>query len=420
MDSMENLPATLVEHVISHVTKLYPVVPFDNEPTRPFLIHEVERFIQSAFINWAGGPGYPFGVDYATNQQVVENNYPELVLSVVHLLEQWRDVDPEEVKHMTSHEHFVRGLYFPFRVFVKKEPHNLKKVREKRWRPILSESLVVSIAYGVLYQDMIQVEIAQCDTLPSKPGMGLDQSGLAAIWKYVQNMATSTDVISDDVRRWDWSVRSFLNMMVTEIHARQRACKGTLWHRMMLNADWCQQNALIVTSGGQVLELLIPGGIKSGGRLTACGNSKKRKTLQVIVSMLNTGTFGASACMGDDCVETYCGDLQKHLSTYKALGFDITDPLPAKIGQPFDFCSHYFTTEFAAEPTQWARTFYRLLSKQKTVEDYESWQREMRNLSGVVGPTTLEHLEEVLVWAQWHSTLGQAQIKLLTDGIQSF
>jgi hypothetical protein len=362
-------------------------------------------------MNWNGSPGYPWASEYATNRKLIEENYVEFVIAVVDMLELWRDTPLEKVRAMDGRQHCASRLFDPCRVFVKDEPHPLRKFVTKKMRLVISVSATVSVAMGVLHQRQNDAEIRNHATCPSKPGMSTTQQGIAQIWDFVQDGCKFGPVVSDDVAAWDWSVLLSLIDMETDFAVLLQRCKGTQWENMIRVAAYCLAASLLVLSDGRMFMLLQPGGVRSGGRKTASGNSHMRHLLSAMVQyLIKSNSIGHfAAAMGDDCVERLSGDIETFRRTYLQLGFTLTDLLGSSAGEPFEFCSHLFVDRETAIPTQWARSLYRLISKPYDRVEYFAWLDEMRHLSDSRAMIKLDHLVDFLTWVRWLPTPITAQ-----------
>jgi hypothetical protein len=388
----------------------YPTTEFPCDPTKDFLVREVEDFLRGSHVNWTASPGCPWAIEYSTIRDLVRNNYVEFVISVVDMLILWRDTPYEVVRNMTAVEHVQSGLFDPCRVMVKDEPHPMRKFESGKMRLVMSVSATVSVAMAVLHQRQNDAEVAANARCPAKPGMGLNQEGIRDVWEYVESKTGDRSRASNDASGWDWGVILASIMAETDLTIVLQRCRGTLWENMIRNASYLQAASLFVLSDGRLYALLLPGGVRSGGRKTASGNSHMRHLYSEAASFLSNkileGHFAAA--MGDDCVEGLIVDEETHVNLYKRLGVTLTDFLVGKRGDPFEFCSHMFYGPDVAIPTQWARTLYRLISKSYNQVDYEQWLDEMRHMSDPRSSTRLDDLVEFLRWARWLPTPVEA------------
>lgn len=389
---------------LEEIASKYPSTSFPGLPTRTVLVGMVESFLNGPAMNWEGSPGYPWATEYVSNRALIEGNYVEFVIAVVDMLERWRDTSHDDVRAMDGRHHIENGLFDPCRIFIKEEPHASRKFDSGKMRIIISVPATVSVAMGVLHQHQNDAEILMHHDIPAKPGMSTTDQGIAQVWDYIQKETATGPAVSTDVATWDWSVLMWLINLETDLTTLLQRCRGTPWERMIQNAAYCLAASLFVLSDGRMFSLLEPGGIRSGGRKTASGNSHMRHMLSAVVQRLITTntTNHFAAAMGDDCVERLSGTVEEFKAAYQRLGFTLSDILVSGKDLPFDFCSHLFVDRHTAIPSSWARTFYRLIAKPYTEEDYETWLNEMRHLSDHrAGGIQLCDLVEFLRWARW-------------------
>jgi hypothetical protein len=401
--------------VLEEVVKQLPRVPYLNDPTNEYLQWKIENFLAGSHMNWQGSPGYPFAMKWQTNADMIKYDYHDFVVAVLDLLIKWRDTPHEEVAALSAEEAYLRGLYWPQRLFVKREPHSDKKLLEGRLRLIQHESIVVSVAHAILLQDLLDVMIANHSNSPIKTGMGLDQQGIGEIWRWVQKMAESCDLISCDVSCWDWTVAFWLLLFAIEVYIELRHARGSLWERMLRNGLTLQPGAIVVLSDGRAYVKGEPTGVTSGGRSTAAGNSVMRISLAQFrdytpAASLYERSPPVHAAMGDDDIESLpVGGIPALLERYEQLGFRITDILQVTKGGKFDFCSHLFLDENTAIPQSWQRTIYKLLNRKFSDEDLQAWLYEMRHLSDPRSLIKLVDLVDFLHWVGWLPTPDYAQ-----------
>jgi len=393
--------------VVASVASRLPCVPFDDAPTDEELVRLTEKFLAGSHVNWAGGPGYPFQTRWATNREVIEFDYVEFVSCVVSLLQMLRDVPEEHLQTLDALTAYLGGLAWPERVFIKNEPHSEKKMTEERFRLIISDSFVVSTAHAVLLQPWLDAMVDSHASIGAKPGMGLNQLGIEQVWDWVQKAAEVHHVLnSNDVSMWDFSVQMWLLDMSSDVYVLGRKAEG-LWKRMIKNAYTLHPDALIVLSDGRTFRKIRKGGVSTGSRATAAGNSVQRLCLQEVkycaVGLPIIPTAGAA--MGDDCVESLLPEGEpQQVAAYARMGFKLTDLMVVKAGTPFDFCSHLFVSRTVAIPTAWQRTLWRLLQRPYTAEDFQAWLFEMRHLADPRASTPLWLLVDFLHWIGWLPT----------------
>jgi hypothetical protein len=346
-------------------------------------------------------PGYPFVGIGKTNEEVLEKASEDVICAVLQRMDLLCKVSTMmSLTGLTAEELVQLNYCDPVKLFVKSEPHSLKKIQQKRWRLIMSVSLVDQIVERLLSTTQNKAEIAVWEELPSACGSGLSDYSIAKIWElYGSRHAAETDISG-----WDWSVPGWLMDMEAEARIRLIENQNHPGFQDFSNAmrarTYCETLCVFVLSDtGELVAQRIRGKRCSGSFNTSSGNSRMRFMLAILV--------GASwaVCMGDDAVEEFVEGAESKYDDYGFITKMYTERLP---GQGFEFCSTWFK-DGVGYPMQWGRTLYRLLSKPKCFEFYLQFVFEMRhlpNLQQVVDflvHTGYATQEEI---SQWNDDLG--------------
>lgn len=248
----------------------------------------------------------------------------------------------------------------PVRVFVKNEPHNRAKLRERRYRLISSVSLVDQIIERLIFGPQNKVEIANWTHIPSKPGMGLSlDSQRKALWDEVSYNHTQHPAAEADISGFDWSVQSWELWADLAIRIYLGGFRGKL-KRLALGRYYCFMNSVFQLSDGTLIAQGLPGLMKSGSYNTSSTNSRIRCLMAELI--------GSPWCiaMGDDSVEGYVPGAQE---LYKKLGHSCKEYIPCDSTQAgklikFNFCSHEISAT-KAWLTSWPKTVFRFLYSPK-------------------------------------------------------
>lgn len=248
------------------------------------------------------------------------------------------------------------GLCDPIRLFVKNEPHPIKKIEEGRFRLISSVSLVDQLVERLLFGPQNEAEIAQWQSVPSKPGMGLSQKWQqSALWNDLANKHRVAPAAEADISGFDWSVQKW----ELEADVCIRIERGKFPERMRkaaLNRFKCFSNAVFQLSNGELIEQGLPGLMKSGSYCTSSTNSRIRCLMAELIE--------APWCiaMGDDSVE---GFVENAREKYDLLGHTCKDYVPCATSgnelKEINFCSHSIGENHCFLQT-WAKTLFRFLS----------------------------------------------------------
>lgn len=253
-------------------------------------------------LEWNSSPGYPYCLNTPTNRILFsagEEGVPDpSALEQVYLLVQERLAD------RTSD---------PVRLFIKPEPHSIRKLEQGRYRLISSVSVVDQIIDHMLFGDMNEVMIKNHVFLPTKPGWVPYVGG----WKFVP----MRKMVSCDKSAWDWTVKPWL--IECELELRIRLCENMTpeWKEL---AIWRYERLFFentfVTSGGLFLKQKQPGVMKSGCVNTITSNSLMQVLLHLRVAHERGVHLGEFWAMGDDVMqELQDDDYFELLSQYCSL-----------------------------------------------------------------------------------------------------
>jgi len=309
-------------------------------------------------------PGYPYTVLGANNGMVLEQ-YGSFIWQSVS--RQWNAAIAlgEEVFSLGPSEPVRAGVCDPIKVFIKDEPHKLSKITSGKLRIISGCSLVDQIKTRLLCKRQNKSEIANWESTPSKPGLGLHDDGLLIIEQVAREFFKHGKVAETDVSGWDWSVKDWELSMDAEARRRLAgARKGGLFDFLLRVHAHCVANSVFVTPDGCMFEQTIPGKQLSGDYNTSSTNSRMR----VMASMLARVWSGRDplvdgrvcvAAMGDDSFEVSFAGLQEQLN---AMGHVVRFVKENEVVEGLAFCSQIFDGQGGAYPEDPSKTVYRFLS----------------------------------------------------------
>nr|UHS71660.1 MAG: polyprotein P2ab [Sobemovirus sp.] len=300
-------------------------------------------------------PGVPLSLIGTTNGVVLDTSMTLVVEAVWARLEALAQV--ELSPDVTPPELIKLGLCDPVRLFIKQEPHPLRKVRTGRLRLISSVSLLDQLVERVLFGYQNNLEISQWKHCPSKPGMGLtlkEQSD--ALWDELTYKSTLAPAAEADISGFDWSVQHW--ELKAEVEMRIRLGDfGELAAKAARNRFVCLANSVFQLSDGTLISQGLPGLMKSGSYCTSSSNSRIRCLMAKII--------GSRWCiaMGDDSVE---GWVDNAVEKYHALGHECKEysACDREYGdgnvtlKRVNFCSHQLS-ENSCYLTTWDKTLFR-------------------------------------------------------------
>jgi len=247
------------------------------------------------------------------------------------------------------------GLVDPFKLIAKNEPHTIEKLEDGRVRLVCSVSVVDNIIEMLLDKPQNLAEINMWKLLPLKPGMGLHDEGLEALFNYVKQIAAICRLAEADISGWDWTMQWW--EMVAEHQGRLElnGGAGTIWDILRFAHVYCMARKVFVLADGEMIEQLTPGVMASGRYNTSRGNSYIRALDHLLVVDLSDDPDKVSMeinstvmVQGDDSVEQFVIDgqqiyrdaLGKSCKMYNLVTSD-----------NFNFCSTQFCGSYEGYPT---------------------------------------------------------------------
>lgn len=329
-----------------------------------FRLRQAIDFVIDHKVIMDSSPGIPFMRQAPDNKRLFERHRALVVEAVV---ERMGTLSERDYRNLRPADLVRRGVCDPVKIFIKNEPHSLRKIAAKQYRLISSVSVIDQVCERLLYGPQNEAEIALWRECPSKPGIGLDDKGLADVWKYIKPRLH--EAAETDIRHWDWSVQWW--ELEWEVQARYVLAQGRdpLYLRMMLNRVWAEANCVFCLSDGRMFSQMRPGKRCSGSYNTSSGNSRMRWALARLIGCEWAIT------MGDDCVEQFVEGAQ---AEYLRRGH------PSKMYKrcetdSFEFCSMQYV-EGKAFPLNWGKMFYRLMNKSRLTElDFVQFRQELRH-----------------------------------------
>jgi hypothetical protein len=285
----------------------------------------------------------------------------------------------DSIDNMSPSQLIQEGLCDPVKLFIKKEPHNLKKIVTGKLRIIASVSLVDQIVTRVLCMKQNKAEIKEWKMCPSAPGMGLNDDSLCVIWETAEIMGQHGTVCETDVSGWDWSMKPW----ELEEDAKLRALlageePGSLFGRLLRSHAHIVCNSVFVIGDGEMLAQTIPGGQLSGDYNTSSTNSRGRAIASLAArwkaQVFRPMPLMGIKCMGDDSFEIFFQGLVEGL---EAIGHTIKMCVQRPNLKNFEFCSQKFLGRGRAYPVTATKTLFRFLSHNPADPKYAEYRAQL-------------------------------------------
>lgn len=321
-------------------------------------------------------PGVPLSKLGSTNALVLASHEPlvrdlvcESLLRAVEMGDEVFELSPLDLVRY--------GIRDPVRLFVKDEPHAEKKFRSGKMRLISGVSLRDQLKERVLGRIQNSHEIAEWETCPSKPGIGLDDDGLLAMADTFSSMLSRGGLCATDVSGWDWSVQGWELWADAECRYRLARGAGDLYHFLLRVQAYCVANSVFVLPDGRMISQDIPGVQLSGSYFTSSSNSRMR-VLASLVARLQAGHRLSGpldiVAMGDDCVEKLMEGVKEEL---EKLGHVTKDAVVWRKLEGISFCSHVWHKEGLAHPESPLKTLCRYFSHPPNSASYLDWYTQL-------------------------------------------
>lgn len=264
-------------------------------------------------------------------------------------------------RNYTPLELFNLGVLDACKVFIKQEPHTVKKILEGRFRLIFSLSIIDNCIAWLLCDRQNRTEKETYLTCPPQPGLSFTDEGISDFY----NSIPDVPLVNNDVSGWDWSV----NEDNFDFDYKRRLLladgTGTNWERLLKAHYYVMARKMFVLSDGSVYAQVIPGVMPSGWKNTSATNSSMRYGERLKIEYLKTGTISPgfkAKTMGDDCVESVVTtDVDEFKTLYRLCGKKVTDVSFTTKEKGFEFCSHEFLNNTAV-PLNEAKQLFNVLS----------------------------------------------------------
>lgn len=281
----------------------------------------------------------------------------------------------------TAKELMVAGFRDAVYTFIKDEPHKREKLDTGRLRIISGVSLVDNLVERVLFTKQNKLEIKLNAHLTFKPGMGLHDAGLQALFAWFKKCSKRFRLCSTDVSAWDWSLAEWLILMERDYRKAVTTTYGA--YARLVDAYFygiCRKVFQLPT--GELFQQVVAGIQASGCFNTSSGNSHMRHMLASLVQLklhFDTMETGEGCQMGDDALERF---LEGMGDVYRDYGFTVKGISLMPEGN-FSFCSTTWNNDWRGKPESWQKTLFRFLFKNPSDPLYpqymEQLQRDLRH-----------------------------------------
>lgn len=208
-------------------------------------------------------------------------------------------------------------------VFVKHEPHTLKKMREGRYRLISAVSMVDTMVDRMLFGALTDKVLSSVGRTPIFIGW----TPLFMGYKIIRKLLPGK-VLCIDKSSWDWTVPYWLIDMIKKVIIGLADSPSDWWISLVNSRfDALFKRAIFQFEDGTRIAQGVDGIMKSGCYLTILINSIGQLLLHYVVMMkLGKNPSDCEPCIiGDDTVQDSFPFAAEYVAMMKRLGFKIKE-----------------------------------------------------------------------------------------------
>lgn len=234
-----------------------------------------------------------------------------------------------------------------YKVFVKQEPHKLKKCQEKRWRLIIAASLPVQVLNHMIFSDFQDQILKLTGAHPSAYGLVYGAGGWKRFRDYLERNSMNWCL---DKSGWDINSPGWVYEVSYELI--KRLCVD-MTPSVSKVIDWLHNDGFkeskLLFACGRIVQQMFAGFMKSGQVLTIDLNSIAQVALHLLACLRSRQTIKPLKATGDDTIqkkadspESYLEQLElagclvkESMTGYQFMGFDLTSrgPYPMYLGK---------------------------------------------------------------------------------------
>nr|QQO81417.1 RNA-dependent RNA polymerase [Soybean thrips sobemo-like virus 8] len=212
-------------------------------------------------------------------------------------------VDKESPKYVGITTAEETGSTDPIRVFIKDEPHSLKKIEEGRFRLIWTLSLVDRMVDLILFYPWSQVEVRNPMEVTAKAGWAPIPAGFSRmVDEFPQSESVAVDKSSWDWTMPAWVISAYVDVKKYQCHGWDELYDRYVWNRLV---EVLGPQASVVLPDGTVWAQNSWGIMKSGWFLTLSLNSMAQE-FQHVLACFRLGIEPPPVwAMGDDILTRF-------------------------------------------------------------------------------------------------------------------
>jgi hypothetical protein len=273
-------------------------------------------------------------------------------------------VSSKDILSMSPMELVLNGIQDPIGVFIKGDPHPLRKLKTKAYRCICPVSLADQQVESFLFDSSSSYLKSQGMLTGSAVGISFTDEKLSEFYGFVTSLVERYGpAVFDDCSGFD-------ALHTPQIY-RATARVDELVHGMVgerfnaANLAWCHKASYGVYIFTDTLyELEVPGMMDSGKRDTSRRNTCVRGLLSTYLCILSNQDPKFVIANGDDGGTWGIHDLDAYKSAALQSGITLRDVVQSS--DTFEFCSHKYSRQngiVRAPLVSWSKAIYSAMCK---------------------------------------------------------
>ncbi|APG75761.1 hypothetical protein 2 [Wenzhou sobemo-like virus 4] len=284
--------------------------------------------------------------------------------------------DPDRVSLVRQHVklRFDELLYGnavcdDIKVFVKQEPHKLKKIQDGTYRLISAVSLIDTLIDRILFAWIARAQLSTVGETPCLIGWSPVRGG----WRLITNKFANEPVNCLDRSAWDWTVQGYLVDLWILFLENLPVNPPEWWLKMMkLRFKLLFEDAVFRFEDGTRVRQGTKGVMKSGCYLTILLNSLSQSLLHYIANKRCGRPMALKQpfSIGDDTVQEAMSWLPEYVRQLEILGITVKG---AKVQHWVEFAGFCFDGK-TCYPAYWQKHLFNLKHTQRLGETLMSYQ----------------------------------------------
>lgn len=256
----------------------------------------------------------------------------------------------------------------PLNVFVKPEPHTLKKINDGRLRLISAVSLVDTMIDRVLFGWLGRKALQTCGKTPCMVGW----SPVGGGWKQLR-AAYPDDVLCLDKSMWDWSVQSYMIDMWYQFIEALALNASEEWKKLaLIRFKLLFEEAVFKFKDGISVKQKYRGIMKSGCFLTIILNSVGQSFVHYLanVRLGLPPQLNQPHSMGDDTIQKAFDYIDQYIEEMRSLGVLVKG---YKVKNWIEFCG-FVVKENKCWPAYWQKHLFGLYYSKNLLDTLSAYQ----------------------------------------------